>query len=57
MLKKALAFMSLICPGCNIARRFPNSKFAQIKQKIGKKCPACRAYQEIFGEKEEKDER
>jgi len=55
MLKKILAFVSMICPGCNIARRFPESKFAKIKQKIGKICPACKAYQEIFGKKEGKD--
>jgi hypothetical protein len=49
MLKKILAFVSVICPGCNIARRFPESKFAKIKQRIGKICPACKAYEEIFG--------
>lgn len=53
MLKKALAFVSLICPGCNIARRFPESKFARMMQKHREKCPACRAYQDIFGKKKE----
>jgi hypothetical protein len=57
MLKKVLAFVSMICPGCNIARRFPESKFAKIKQRIGKRCPACKAYQEVFGKKDEKDAR
>jgi len=56
MLKKMLAFVSMICPGCNIARRFPDSKFAKIKQKIEKKCPCCKAYEEIYGKTPENKE-
>jgi len=56
MLKKVLAFVSMACLGCNIARRFPRSWFARMKQKMEKKCPCCKAYEEVFGKKEEKDE-
>ncbi|MBU0567510.1 hypothetical protein KJ693_02065 [bacterium] len=57
MLKKVLAFASLICPVCNIARIFPGSKFARMMQQREENCPACKAYQEVFCKKKEKDER
>ena len=53
MKKKALAYWGVVCPGCNMGRRFPNSF-------IGKKvvahweqgCPVREAYKEVFGQKE-----
>ncbi|MFH1562735.1 MAG: hypothetical protein ABIF11_04860 [Nitrospirota bacterium] len=47
MLKKMLAFVSMICPVCNLARRFPESKFAGMIEKERKNCPACKAYKEL----------
>jgi rubrerythrin len=48
MFKKFLALFSMLCPVCNIVRRFPDSKFAKIMEKREKNCPACKAYNEIF---------
>ena len=49
MKKKTLAMLCKICPFCNIARRFPASKFAKAMVKAEKNCPACNAYRELYG--------
>ena len=43
------AFLCRICPACNIARRWPDSKFAEMLAKAEKNCPACKAYKQIYG--------
>jgi len=52
MLKKLLAYWSLICPGCNIGRYFPNSFIGKKVVKHWEQgCPVNKAYQEVFGKK------
>lgn len=49
MNKKTLALLCKICPACNVARWFPNSKFAKTMVEAEKNCPACNAYRELYG--------
>jgi len=53
--KKALAYSSVVCPGCNMARKYPNSFIGKrVVEHWKKGCPVNEAYKEVFGEKEEK---
>ncbi|MEW6609120.1 MAG: hypothetical protein AB1414_17040 [bacterium] len=54
--KKLLAFISSVCPMCNIKRKFPNSSFARMMKKGEKCCPCCKAYEEIYGKMGDKNE-
>jgi len=52
MIKKIMAYWSLICPGCNIGRRFPDSFIGKMVTNHWKKgCLVNKAYQEVFGKK------
>lgn len=56
MMKKAMAYWSVVCPGCNIGRKYPNSFIGKRVVAHWKKgCPANEAYIEVFGGKEEKN--
>ena len=43
-MKRFLTKVCSYCPVCNIVRKYPYSKFANIWGKIEKFCPFCRAY-------------
>jgi len=43
-MKKFLAKVCSFCPACNIVRKNPYSKFADIWKNVEKFCPFCRAY-------------
>jgi hypothetical protein len=56
MKKKAMAYWSVVCPGCNMGRKYPNSFIGKrVVEHWEKGCPA--AYMEEFGEKEEKKQK
>ena len=58
MKKKAMAYWSVVCPGCNMGRKYPNSFIGKrVVEHWEKGCPAREAYMEEFGEKEEKKEK
>lgn len=47
--KKAMAYWSLVCPGCNIGRKFPRSFIGKkVVEHWEKGCPVHEAYQETF---------
>jgi len=51
--KKAMAFWGAVCPGCNIARKYPNSFIGKrVVEHWEKGCPVHEAHKEIFGGKE-----
>ena len=55
MKKKAMAYWGVICPGCNMGRKYPNSFIGKrVVQHWEEGCPVREAYEEVFGEKEEK---
>ncbi len=48
--KKVLAYLNLVCPFCNIGRKYPDSFIGKMVRRHWEKgCPSNRAYQEIFG--------
>ena len=54
MKKKAMAYWSVVCPGCNMGRKFPNSFIGKrIVEHWEKGCAVREAYEEVFGKKEE----
>jgi len=54
-MKKAMAYWSAVCPGCNIGRKYPDSYIGKrIVKHWEKGCPVNEAYNEVFGKKEEK---
>lgn len=54
--KKAMAYWGVICPGCNIGRKYPNSFVGKrVVEHWEKGCPVREAYIEVFGEKKEKE--
>jgi hypothetical protein len=56
MKKKAMAYWSVVCPGCNMGRKYPNSFIGKrVVEHWEKGCTVHEAYMEIFGEKKEKD--
>ena len=56
MKKKALAYWSVICPGCNIGRKYPDSFIGKrVVEHWEKGCPVYEAYMEVFGEKKEEN--
>jgi hypothetical protein len=49
-LKRVLAGWNKVCPGCNIARKYPNSFIGKkVRGHWEKGCPAHDAYVEIYG--------
>jgi hypothetical protein len=51
--KKAMAFWGVVCPGCNIGRKYPKSFIGKrVVEHWEKGCPVHEAHKEIFGEKE-----
>jgi rubrerythrin len=48
-MKKFLAFICKICPFCAYARKHPDSNFAKKLREAEEDCPACKAYNEIYG--------
>jgi len=51
--KKAMAYWSLVCPGCIIGRKFPESFVGKrVVEHWEKGCPVHEAYKETFGGKE-----
>ena len=58
MKKKAMAYWSAVCPGCNMGRKYPNSFIGKrVVEHWEKGCPVREAYMEVFGEKEEKNKK
>ena len=56
MMKKAMAYWSVVCPGCNIGRKYPNSFIGKrVVEHWKKGCSVNEAYLEVFGKKEEKN--
>ena len=52
-MKKLLAGWSNICPGCNIARKYPNSFIGQkVRDHWQKGCISHNAYVEVYGSDE-----
>lgn len=48
-MKKILAFVCMFCPICLIARKYKDSKFAEIVKTKEESCPFCKAYKEVYG--------
>ncbi len=49
-LKRVLAGWNKVCPGCNIARKYPDSFVGKkVRGHWEKGCPAHDAYVEIYG--------
>jgi hypothetical protein len=49
-MKKVLAGWSRICPGCNIARKFPDSFIGKsVRAHWEKGCISHKAYVEVYG--------
>ena len=46
---RLLAFLSQVCPACNVARLWPESGFAKKLAQAEKNCPACKAYKQLYG--------
>jgi hypothetical protein len=56
--KKVLAYWSVVCPGCNIGRKFPESFIGKrVVEHWEEGCAVHEAYEEIFGKKEEENEK
>ena len=56
MKKKAMAYWGVVCPGCNMGRKFPNSFIGKrVVEHWEKGCPVREAYEEVFGKKEEEE--
>jgi hypothetical protein len=52
--KKVLAYWSVVCPGCNIGRKFPDSFIGKrVLDHWEKGCPVHEAYKQIFAGKED----
>ncbi|NCC49920.1 MAG: hypothetical protein EOM20_01765 [Spartobacteria bacterium] len=51
---KVLAFLCKVCPFCIAARAFPDSAYAKAMRKAEAECPACRAYDALYGSGNEK---
>ena len=52
MKKKAMAYWSVVCPACNIGRKYPNSFVGKrVVEHWNKGCPVHKAYLEVFEEK------
>jgi hypothetical protein len=55
MKKKIMAYWSVVCPGCNMGRRYPNSFIGKrVVEHWKKGCPVREAHLEVFGEKRRK---
>lgn len=53
--KKAMAYWSVVCPGCNIGRKYPNSFIGKkVVQHWEKGCPVNEAYMELIAKKKTK---
>ena len=44
---KIKAFVCRVCFMCVIARKWPDSGFAQWLRKVEKDCPCCRAFRQL----------
>ena len=56
MKKKAIAYWSVVCPGCNIGRKYPDSFIGKrVVEHWEKGCRVYEAYMEVFGEKKEEN--
>ncbi|NVM03287.1 MAG: hypothetical protein HWN67_13180 [Candidatus Helarchaeota archaeon] len=53
-MKRLLAKVCVVCPVCNLVRKNPYSKFADIWRKVEKFCPFCRAYYSMHNRTNEK---
>jgi hypothetical protein len=54
MKKKTMAYWSVVCPGCNIGRKYPESFIGKrVVEHWEKGCSVHEAYMEVFGGKEE----
>ena len=52
--KKAMAYWGVVCPGCNIGRRYPDSFVGKrVVAHWEKGCAVHEAYMELVGKKEE----
>jgi hypothetical protein len=57
MKKKAMAYWSAVCPGCNMGRKYPDSFIGKrVVEHWEKGCLAHEAYLEVFGEKKEENQ-
>jgi hypothetical protein len=53
--KKAMAYWGVVCPGCNMGRKYPDSFIGKrVVEHWKQGCPVREAYVEVFGAKEEK---
>ncbi len=51
--KKIMAYWGAVCPGCNIARKYPDSFIGRrVVVHWEEGCPVNEAYTELFGKKE-----
>ena len=49
MKKKIMAYLNLICPFCNIGRKYPDSAIGKkVKKHWEEGCPCREAYIEVF---------
>ncbi|UCD86018.1 MAG: hypothetical protein JSU92_07440 [Deltaproteobacteria bacterium] len=56
MMKKAMAYWSAVCPGCNIGRKYPNSFIGKrVVEHWEQGCPVYEAYMEVFGKEKTKE--
>ena len=54
IIKRLLASWNRICPGCNLARKYPQSFIGKIvKTHWEKGCPSHKAYVELYGQKDD----
>ncbi len=57
MKKKAMAYWSAVCPGCNMGRKYPDSFIGKkVVAHCEKGCPVREAYLEVFGEKKDESQ-
>jgi hypothetical protein len=55
IIKRLLASWNKICPGCNLARKYPQSFIGKIIRTHWEKgCPSHKAYIELYGQKDAK---
>ena len=51
--KRIMAYWGAVCPGCNIARKYPESFIGRkVIAHWEQGCPVNKAYMELFGKKE-----
>ena len=44
-----LAQVCRICPACIFKRRFPDSGYGRLMERLERACPFCRAYNRVYG--------